>query len=226
MARTHISTKKVQIDKAQATVVAIIAGAVFVTVFSLVSAKALWTQRSYQSRVITVKEKARDQLDKNVDSVDDLVASYTEFISNPVNIIDGNPSGKGEKDGDNARLILDALPSKYDFPAVTTSLEKLLLEKNFKIDGITGKDDEVAQQELKETSSPVPIDIPFQIEATGSGTAIQDLLLVFEKSIRPFQAQKFKLTGGESDKDIKLTFDAKTFYQPGKALSIKQKEVK
>lgn len=225
MANTHISSKKVQIDKAQATIIGIVAGAVFITVFSLVSAKSLWTQRSYQSRVISAKEKARDQLEKNISSVEDLTVAYSEFVSTTKpNIIDGNPTGTGDRDGDNARIVLDALPSKYDFPALTTSLEKLIIDKKLKIEGIVGDDDEIEQQKVVDNSAP--IEIPFQIEAVGSSSAIQDLLIAFEKSIRPFQATKLKLVGGESSQDITMTLDAKTFYQPDKSLNIKMENVK
>ena len=89
------SAKRIQVTKAQATVIATIAGAVFITVFSLVSAKSLWTQRAYQAKVIDKKEKARVQLENNLNAVDGLVASYKNFTSNPTNLLGGNPSGTG-----------------------------------------------------------------------------------------------------------------------------------
>lgn len=76
---------------------AVIACSVFVSVFSLVSVKALWTQRGYQARVIDKKQIARDQLEENVTTVKDLVTSYQQFISSPSNMIGGNPAGSGEK---------------------------------------------------------------------------------------------------------------------------------
>ncbi|MCX6727482.1 MAG: hypothetical protein NTX11_01550 [Candidatus Saccharibacteria bacterium] len=217
------SAKRVQVTKAQATAIATIAGAVFITVFSLVSSKSLWTQRAYQARVIDKKEKARVQLEDNINAVSGLVTSYKNFISNPTNLLGGSPSGTGEKDGDNARLILDALPSKYDFPALTTSLEKLLVDRKFKIDGITGTDDELAQAKAAAGDSKT-VEMPFQVSVTGNGTSIQDLLVVLEKSIRPFQATKLTLKGGTAD--LKLVLDAKTYYQPEKTLNIKQETVK
>jgi len=224
MAKAHISSKRIKIDKAQATVVGIIAGAVFVTVFSLVSAKALWTQNSYQVRIIDKKQDARDNLESNLQSVEGLQAAYKIFVSTPTNVIGGNPAGTGEKDGDNARITLDALPSKYDFPALTTSLEKILVDRKFKIDSITGIDDELAQSTQKGEGSPVPIEMPFQISVTGSYSSVQDLLTVFEKSIRPFNAQKLVIKADASN--IQLTFDAKTYYQPEKGLNIKLEDVK
>ncbi len=225
MANAHISTKKVQIDKSKATVVSIVAAAVFVTVFSLVSAKALYTQRSYQSRVITAKENARDQLEKNIASVEDLTTSYTEFISTAKpNIIDGNPTGTGERDGDNARIILDALPSKYDYPALLSSLEKLMLDRKLKIEGIKGQDDELKLSETAENGAL--IEVPFQIEAEGSRSSVQELFVAMEKSIRPFQTKKLKIAAGTSNQDIKVTLDAITYVLPEKSFIIKTENVK
>lgn len=220
----QLSTKKVQIDKAQATIVGIIASTVFVTVFSLVSAKALWTQRGYQARVIDKKQQASDQLETNLQSVDGLVSSYKNFVGSSTNMLQGNPSGTGDKDGDNARLVLDALPSKYDFPALTASLEKILTDKKFKINTITGTDDEVAQSATPKSGNPVPVDMPFELSVNGSYASIQDLVGVFEHSIRPFSIQKVSLSGDSND--MQITLNAKTYFQPEKTLNIKKEVVK
>lgn len=222
--KMEFSTKRLQISKANATMIGIIAGAVFVTVFSLVSARALWTQRGYQARVISKKEKARDQLDANLEAVGKLAASYQVFVGAPDNVIGGNPSGSGEKDGDNAKLILDALPSKYDFPALTTSLEKILTEKKFKIGSITGTDDELAQSTAAASDKPTPQPMPFSINVTGSYSSIQDLIGTFEKSIRPFTMQKLTFSGNNNTMQLNAT--ANTYFQPEKTLKIKQEVVK
>ncbi len=222
--KSQFSTKRLQIDKANATMVGIVAGAVFVTVFSLVSAKALWSQRSYQARVIGKKEIARDQLQNNLDAVTKLKTSYEAFVGSPENVLGGNPAGTGDKDGDNAKLVLDALPSKYDFPALTTSLEKLLTSKNFKIGSITGTDDEVAQSKNQLSDNPKPIPVPFSLTVTGSYTSVQDLIQSFEHSIRPFDMSKVSFSGNNNT--LQLTLSANTYYQPEKSLNIKQEVVK
>lgn len=224
MAKNKLLSKKVQVDKAQASIVAVIGCSVFVTVFSLVSVRALWTQRGYQGRVIAQKQKARDQLKDNIESAKDLVSSYKQFTAVPVNMIGGNPAGTGDKDGDNARIILDALPSKYDFPALTASFEKILSERNFKIGGISGTDDEIAQSAVQESGTPQPVEIPFQVGVEGSYASIQDLVTVFERSIRPITIHTITFTG--SNTDMKANFELGTFYQPEKTLNIKKEVVK
>jgi hypothetical protein len=146
MASLNFSTKRLQINKASATMVLPLTIASFITVFSLVATRALLSQRSYQSRVISEKEKAKKQLKENIVEVEKLRAQYKGFADAPTNVLGGDPRGAGEKDGDNARIVLDALPSKYDFPALATSLEKLLTNGGYKIESIAGSDDELNQQ--------------------------------------------------------------------------------
>lgn len=224
MAQQITPSKRVQINKSQATMITIVAVAAFIIVFSLVSAKALLQQRSYQAKVIAKQETARDQLNANKEAVDQLVIAYKDFTSTPENVIGGNPAGSGDRDGDNAKIVLDALPSKYDFPAVASSLEKIFNEKNFTIESITGTDDEAAQSANQATTTPQPIEIPFDFKVTSSYTSVLDLINVFERSIRPFEVQNLVLSG--SSGEMKVEMKAKTYYQPVKSLDIKKETVK
>jgi Tfp pilus assembly protein PilO len=224
MARqTAPSLKKIQIDKANSRMVAIIAAASFVTVFSLVAAKALISQQRYQSRVISAKGEAVDQLKKNIAASKNLENAYGTFVSQSSNVLGGNPQGTGDKDGDNGKIVLDALPSKYDFPALTTSLEKILSNPGYKIESITGVDDE-ANQQNSSGPNPTPIEIPFQIGVSGTYASMQTLVDTLQHSIRPFQIQTISLTG--ADNTLHATINAKTFYQPEKTLTITTKEIK
>lgn len=216
------STKRLQINKANTTMVAVVAIASFISMFSLVAAKALWDQRSFQARVITEKEVARNQLKANVAAVDSLKNSYQAFVGTPENVLGGNPSGNGERDGDNAKIVLDALPSKYDFPALTSSVEKLANEKGVVIDNITGTDDEANQQ--SPTGAITPVEIPLQIGATSSYGKVQDFVGAFELSIRPFRVTKITFSG--DDAELQTQMDVVSYYQPEKTLKIGTKEVK
>lgn len=222
--KIQLSTKRLLIDKANSTMVMVMAIASFVTVFGLIASKALMSQRAYLSRVTSEKEKAVKQLKTNISAVSDLQNSYKAFVSTSENVLGGNPKGSGDKDGDNAKIVLDALPSKYDFPALATSLEKLLTTQTYKIDSITGTDDEINQQANASSPSPKPVDMPFQVTVSGTYSALQGLVTTLEKSIRPIQIQFIDFSG--SDSSMQLSINAKTFYQPEKALSITTKVVK
>lgn len=225
MPQIEQSSKRAQIDKANLTMVVAVAIAAFITVFSLISVKALWSRQSYQSLVIEKREKARDQLIANVDEAKKLTESYKVFVASTENVIGGNPTGSGQKDGDNARIVLDALPSKYDFPALTSSVEKLAIDRGLKIEALTGTDDELAQAQTAATSTPVAIEMPFTLGVSGKYDSLKDLVLNFEKSIRPFRVTKLVFTGGNTG-EVKLSVDAKSYYQPEKSLEFKKEVVK
>ncbi|MDB5163969.1 MAG: hypothetical protein JWS12_587 [Candidatus Saccharibacteria bacterium] len=221
MAKIELSTKRIQISKANATMVGIIAAASFVAVFSLVASNALLSQRKYQNKVVKAKETARDQLKANITAVANLKTSYQSFTQTPENVIGGNPSGVGDRDGDNAKIVLDALPSIYDFPALTSSVEKLVSSGGFKIDSITGTD---LGTPSDSSPSPKPQEIPFEVAVTTDYTKTQNLINLFEKSIRPFKINSISFSGSQTD--LKMDIKAKTYYQPAKSLSITNKEVK
>lgn len=222
MAQVKLSAKHLQITKANTVVVIMVAVAAFITTFSLVAARAVLVKRAYQSRVIHEKKIADDQLKKNIEAVDKLKAAYNSFVSNQENIIKGSSTGTGERDGDNAKIVLDALPSSYDFPALATTLEKILSSRNLSDGSITGSDDEIAQKEAA-ASATGPLEIPFQLNANGTYVAIQELLKEFDVSIRPIQITVLRLSGTEAE--IQLDVTAKTFYQPEKQLKITKKSV-
>ena len=138
-------------------------------------------------------------------------------------MLGGNPTGTGEKDGDNARLVLDALPSKYDFPALASSFEKILTERGFKESVIGGSDDEIAQATSKTTGTPVLVTVPFQLSVNGTYTSIQDLVSVFERSIRPISVQKITLEGGNNN--MSMNVDLSTNIQTAKKFDVTMETV-
>ena len=200
-----------------------IAAAAFLVVFSAIATRALWETMSFQNRVIDKKETAVDQLEENIEAVDDLVDAYTVFIETPDNVIGGNPDGTGSRDGDNARIVLDALPSRYDFPALATSMENILSEGNYNIDSISGVDEEVDQANIDQID-PEPIEIPFDVAASGNFDSIEDLVDTFQSSIRPINVQQMEVSG--SSQELRLSISALTYYKPAKTLEPRMEEVR
>jgi len=222
MAKARVSQKRSQVDKTNARMVITVAVAAFVVIFSLVASHALWTRMLHQGHVIKQKEVARDQLESNIETVDDLKVAYTAFTQTSDNIIGGNPGGQGDRDGNNAKIVLDALPSKYDFPGLTTSLEKVIKANGSDINSISGTDDEVAQSGEKSKNGPV--EVPFELSAAGNYQSTEDLLTLLQRSIRPVQAQTLDLSG--TNTDLVMTLNAVTYYQPERTLKIQTKVVK
>lgn len=222
MADTRQSEKRLLINKANSNILIVTSIASFVVMFCLVGSYTLIGQLNYQNKVIGAKKKAHTQLRQDISSTENLVSQYKAFVTSPFNVLGGDPQGTGGQDGDNAKIVLDALPSKYDFPALATSLEKILKDQGVAIESIGGTDDEVAQGSSS-SSAPVPVPIPLQFSVTGDYGKIQKVIAALEHSIRPIQVQNVQLTG--SEKHMTLTVTAQTYYQPEKNLNIRTEVV-
>lgn len=216
--------KRIAIDKANTAVFVAVSLSVFIVIFSIVAGKALMDQRAYQAKVINQKKTALKQTKKNLQEVEKLNKSYEAFASETTNILGGNPKGNGPKDGENPRIILDAMPSKYDFPALATSVEKMLKDSGYKLDSLSATDDEVKQASNQSSVTPKVVEIPFTVTVSTTGSATKPLFQLFERSIRPMQIKKITITGG--GQELKVTIDAKTFYQPEKKFDATQQVVK
>lgn len=217
------NSKRNLIDKANATVVASTAAACFIVVFSLVACNTLFSQLTYQNRVIKADRQTLSKLKQDLSAVSQLENSYKAFVGTPTNVLGGNPTGSGAQDGDNAKITLDALPGQYDFPALATSLQSLLASQGVQIQSISGTDDEVAQ-DTGPSNNPSAVAIPFQVGVSGSYQSIQNVMQAFDHSIRPIQIQTMNLSGDQADLTLSLT--AQTFYQPAKSLNLGTETIK
>jgi hypothetical protein len=218
----NANSKRMQISKATATMVIVVSVGAFLSVFSLMASRTLLSQRGYQQRVITGKEKARDTLKSNVDAIAQVKESYRKFSTSETNVIGGSSNGANGRNGDNPKIVLDALPSKYDFPALATSLDILLSDARFSDTGVTGVDDEVAQKDNKDSANPVAVEMPFELGLTADYQGIKDFVHNLYVSIRPIQLKSIGLNADE-DNDIRAVITAKTYYQPSKVFKIEEK---
>ena|SRR5579883_2631431 len=210
------SFKRTLIAKSNTTIVAVTSAACFIVVFSVVASVSLVNQFAYQNRVITASKRALSQLQSNVQAAQTLATSYSAFTSTPANIIGGNPGGTGPQDGTNTKIILDALPSKYDYPALVTSIENIIAGQSVQIQSITGTDDAANQAKQQTSSSPAPQTMPFQVVVQGDYASIQNVVHAFERSVRPFQIQTIELSGDQNK--LALTISAQTYWQPARDL--------
>ena len=225
MVKNKQLSKRMIINKTNAQMVAIVAVASFVTVFCLLAANTVWSQNQYQARVTTVKEQAHKRLQEDVTAYQGLINHYQAFVSTATNVIGGVPSGTGDRDGDNAKIILDALPPSYDFPALVSTLAKVLADHNFKTTNISGTDDQISQQSNLSSPNPQPVSMPFSFTVSNTNySSIGQLITTLQQSIRPIQIDSLDLSGGANT--MTATVNAHTYYQPSKNLSITKKVVK
>jgi hypothetical protein len=221
------SVKHMQIDKARSNASIVVAIATIVTVFCLVSTKSLFSQAAYQKRVVNAKQATDKTLQANVVAANTLVNQYNQVFegTNPTNII----GGKNDKstnavppNGDNARIVLDALPSKYDYPALVTSVSNILNNDGVVSQGISGTDDSTSISNSP-TQAPSPQPIQLVLSGNTSYPGVETVINDLERSIRPFDITNFQISG-KSD-DLSFTLTATTYYQSAKSLGTTTKEV-
>ena len=222
MAKIAKSAKQIQIDKANATIVLIVSIASMITAFSLVAVKSLLSQRTYQSHVISQQTAALKVAKADVKAVESLKTTYETFNTSDANIIGGSATGTTDKDGANSKIVLDALPSQYDFPALVSSLEKLVTDRGLKLTALSGVDD-ATQADMASSTSPTAIPMPFQLGVSGSYTQVQGLIDAVEHTIRPISIGTMQIAG--TDSAATLTISAKTYYQPAKNLHVTTKVI-
>jgi hypothetical protein len=235
------SLKHIQVDKVNSTMLIIVGVAAFVTIFALLSSKTLYGQLKYQDRVATAKQTALTQLKSDVTASQQLQTSYAKFNGASKNLLGQSSTGTGLDQGDNAQIVLDALPSQYDYPALTTSIQALLQIAGLNIDSIGGTDQQAsvsasgAISATATTAEATPVTpttpvgssvaMPFLFSADGSYADIQKLFTLFEGSIRPLQFQTIDITAGAND-DLTLSATAQTYYQPQESFNITTETVK
>ena len=220
------SNRRQIIDKANANVVVAVSISVFILMFSLFALKALISESLYHGRVIKEKKVALSVLEKNASAVKDLEKVYIAFTSEEVNVINGNANGSGPRDGSNSKLVLDALPAEYDFPALSTSLEKILTDGGYSITSLGGQETIAGSDTGEEPTVNVttPLEIPYPINVRASAAPPKLLLQTLQRSIRPFYVDSLSFQGSSDSLDVNLTL--RTFYQPSIGLQISTKVVK
>ena len=213
----HASGKYTQLSKAQQEVLAIIAIAVVICVFSLVGVKTMISKGAYQRRVLNEKHKIITQLEANYSAANTLATQYKVFANQDPNLIGGKAQGTGNQDGANPQIVLDALPSTYDAPALASSLEKILSGDNTTIRSLDVKDDPAGNPDIA-VPQPSAQAISFSFEIGSSYANAQQVFKDFERSIRPFDVTRLEISGSDSALDIVVNMN--TYYQPARSLDL------
>jgi len=222
------TSKHVQISQTQSAMLATVIAATVVTIFCLVSAKALLSQAAYQRKVVNANHSAVKQLQANVSAAKQLVNQFNNVFEggSTANIIGGqnttDPSAQ-PPNGDNARIVLDALPSQYDFPALVSSVSKILNADGIGNQSVTGTD-QSASVSNSAMSTPAPAQIQLTIGGAANYSAVKKFIEDLEHSIRPFDVTNLQLSGPQNQ--LIFTLTVSTYYQPAKSLTVVTKEVK
>lgn len=222
---SHKSVKHEIIDKANNKMLIAVAFATFTFVFSIFGSKSLISQSLYHGRVISGKEKALEQLKDNQKALDQLKQSYASFEAEPINLLGGDSNGQGAIDGKNTKLTLDALPSIYDYPGLSSSLEKILRDGAYDIGTLGGNEDATLSTKKKDASKDAqPIEIPYGFTVKSDTAGTQRLLQTLERSIRPMYVDALLVQTGDTVLQTRVSLH--TYFAKTKTFQLGSEDVK
>ncbi|MEM6998004.1 MAG: hypothetical protein AAF413_03790 [Patescibacteria group bacterium] len=209
-----VSSKRLAIDKDQARIVVTVVAAAAITVFCLIGSSTLITKLNHQNDVISALEDSKETVQENISNLNALTTTYNNFENSVESVIGDNDS--------NSKVVLDALPSKYDFAALLTSMEAILRTGNYTTSGISGTDNELTAEQS--SANPEPVEIPLSLAVNTTYAGSQQLLDTLASSIRPFDIRSMRLSGG--DADARLNLELITYYQPSKEVQFGERTIK
>ncbi len=215
------SLRHIQIDKDNSYIVIAVAAAAACLIFSLVAAQSLWKQAGYNSRVISKMEGTKTTMEGNVTNLKQLEQAYQAFVQSPTNVIEGTATGQGDRDGDNSKIVLDAMPSVYDFPGTMTGLNKILNTGEFGETKISATDDELSQK--SNTVSQIT-ELPINFSGAGNVDVVQSFLQRLDNSIRPVKLSTVNFSGS-SETELTVNVSGFIYYQPKKEFQVKSEVV-
>ncbi len=234
----NYTSKRIQLAKANQLIFASIAVSVFIVIFSIFAIKNLISQSAYQQRVISKKSDALNILTGDLDAISKLETSYKSFINQPQNLIGGNPTGTSGNDGNNSKIVLDALPTSYDTNSWILNfinLNKLLGQPNTFIDlggaastpaatstSVSSSSSSMSGASLKPTNVVVPITGSFKVPFGSIASTFANL----NRSILPIQVLSMNFTAGADGAPADVTYAASTFYQPPYQFNIGSEDIK
>lgn len=220
--------KRQLIDQAGKMVFLWVAAASIVAAITIVLSQFMITKAMFNNKVLTEKYATERTLKNNVNVAEELKSEVQKLIG------DTNLTSVRAKPTDNnLKVVLDALPTKGEPLALGSSMQLVVLQRS----GVTieslATDDEIAAAAEGDaagvvTGSPTsppsqPQEIPFTFTIIGSFEQVRNALADIEKTIRPIHVTAMTVEG--SDASLKVTAQAKAYYQPSKSVKLQKKTI-
>lgn len=215
--------KRSQIAKANRTMLMWIAIASVIVGSAVVVGIFMAQKLFYNEKVMAVKADTVSTLDHNNSIIGDL--------EDQIRVLDTNENLASVKANENdqaIQVILDALPSDANSLALGASLQNKLLAgiaglqlESLQVDPVAGVE---TLNDSSSSSDNGDNSINFQFVVSGSDTALKQVLLNLERSIRTIQVTSLKIE--IQSKGPIMTVQAKAFYEPAKTIQLEDKVVK
>ncbi len=221
--------KRTQIATANRLMFLWVAGVSIIFGFSLVAAIFFVQMLFFNERVLIEKNKTVSTLDANNKNVVGLKQNVRVLNTNQ-DLIDV----KSKPDDQAVQVILDALPSDANSLALGASLQNKLLSgingltlNTLQVDPVAGIESfsgETSTVDTTSDSSSTNNIITFRFSVTGDETALKQVLVNLEKSIRTINITTLKIESQGSTR--MLTVQGQAFYEPVRDVKIKETTVK
>lgn len=225
--------KRTQIAKANRLMFLWVAGVSVILGISVVGAMFLTQMLLFNERVLTEKSNTVRTLDANYKNVTD----ETDGLQTKIRILDTNQAlidSKAKPEDQAIQVILDALPSDANSLALGASLQNKLLAdisgltlNSLQVDSVVGVESlggEYFVVDASPDSTDVQNEITFTFSVSGNESALKQVLVNLEKSIRTIDIISLKI---ESQGETRmLSVQARAFYEPARKVELIDKVVK
>jgi hypothetical protein len=222
--------KRIQIDKETRTMIIAASVATFVVMFCIFSVHTLASVMSYQNRVISQETLARNTLESDIKASNNLGTSYAKFNNTSGNnLLGASVSGNGPNQGDNAKLVLDALPSDNDYSGMVVNIQNLFTNQSVTLSSLSVTNTESTTTPAATATATVghgsAVALPFTFTVNGTLPNISNLFQHLSQSILPIQITSYTITAS-SQNTLALSATAQTYYQPAISFMITTETVK
>lgn len=221
--------KRTQISKANRTMFLWIAGASALVGFAVVASIFLAQKLYFNEKVLLAKNKTVSTLNANNKVVSELQSQVRALDAN------GDLAKVKAADSDQSiQVILDALPSDANSPALGASLQTRLLADipgltliSLQVDPVQGIEslaDAGVESGAVEGTGGTANQITFQFSVSGNQDALLQALTKLERSIRTIDITRLQIENQGATQV--MTIQGRAFYEPAKNVTLYDKVVK
>lgn len=218
--------KRNQIAKSNQMMFVWVASASVIIGFALVISIFLARQIIFNEKVLAEKDKTVATLRKNIANIPELEAQIRVLDSNSALM-----SVKAKESDRTVQVILDALPSGANSPALGASLQKKLLAgvegitlETLDVTPVAGVETALTEGTISDTSSSdISGQILFTFSIKGTNAGFKAAMQNLERSIRAIDI--LSATFESQNNENVLTIQARAFYEPEHVVELKNKVV-
>lgn len=221
--------KRTQIAKTNKMMLLWIAGSSVIIGAAIVVAFYLGQKLIYNERILAEKQKTISTLQSNI-----AVAPKLQTAVRALDVNAALATSKAKPDDQTIQVILDALPSDANSPALGASLQNKLLAgidglevDSMQVDSVQGIESLSNNQQSDDqtASSDKAEEITFQFAVTGNQKALKQVLTKLERSIRTIDILSLRIES-RGPNDQSMAVRARAFYVPAVDIKLYDKVVK